>query len=168
MTASETDTPRPRRAFAVAATWIVLAALGLVVAFGWVSAHSDRSQAERRRAWVDGAVAGALALIDVHAATIDQDLAALRSLSTGGFADELTSAESSFVASIRNSAVDSDGRVDAAALATESGTSAVVLIAASARVGNSGGEATPRTYRLRIGVDDVDGRILVSSVEFVP
>lgn len=43
-----------------------------------------------------------------------------------------------------------------------------MLIAASAQVANSAGETTSRTYRLRIGVEDVDGKILMSSVEFVP
>lgn len=109
-----------------------------------------------------------LALIDVHSATVDEDLETLQSLSTGTFADELKSGESAFVASIRDFAVDSDGRVDTAALASESGNSGVVLIAASAQVGNSAGESSARTYRLRVGVEDVDGRVLMSSVEFVP
>ncbi|XGU20365.1 hypothetical protein ACETU7_05880 [Rhodococcus sp. 3Y1] len=43
-----------------------------------------------------------------------------------------------------------------------------MLIAASAQVGNSAGESSARTYRLRVGVEDVDGRVLMSSVEFVP
>ncbi|MCX6473340.1 hypothetical protein, partial [Rhodococcus sp. (in: high G+C Gram-positive bacteria)] len=108
------------------------------------------------------------ALIDVHSATVDENLATLQALSTGAFADELKSGESAFVASIRDFAVDSDGRVDTAALASESGTSGVVLIAASAQVANSAGESSARTYRLRVGVEEVDGRVLMSSVEFVP
>ncbi|MET3954367.1 Mce-associated membrane protein [Rhodococcus sp. OAS809] len=122
----------------------------------------------QRQGFVDGAVAGALALIDVYSATLDENLATLQALSTGAFADELKSGESAFVASIRDFAVDSDGRVDTAALASESGTSGVVLIAASAQVANSAGESSARTYRLRVGVEEVEGRVLMSSVEFVP
>ncbi|MFF8328198.1 hypothetical protein ACH49M_25245 [Rhodococcus qingshengii] len=157
-----------KRGVLTALVWIALAALSVVVVFGALAVRSDRARETQRQDFVDGAVAGTLALIDVHSATLDEDLAALKSLTTGTFADELKSGESAFVASIRDFAVDSDGRVDTAALASESGTSGVVLIAASAQVGNSAGESSARTYRLRVGVDEVGGRILMSSVEFVP
>lgn len=157
-----------KRGVLTALVWIALAALSVVVVFGALAVRSDRARDSQRQEYVDGAVAGALALIDVHSATVDEDLETLQSLSTGTFADELKSGESAFVASIRDFAVDSDGRVDTAALASESGNSGVVLIAASAQVGNSAGESSARTYRLRVGVEDVDGRVLMSSVEFVP
>ncbi|ARE37296.1 hypothetical protein AS590_02300 [Prescottella equi] len=157
-----------KRGVLTALVWIALAALSVVVVFGALAVRSDRARESQRQEYVDGAVAGALALIDVHSATVDEDLETLQSLSTGTFADELKSGESAFVASIRDFAVDSDGRVDTAALASESGNSGVVLIAASAQVGNSAGESSARTYRLRVGVEDVDGRVLMSSVEFVP
>ncbi|BCF83613.1 MULTISPECIES: hypothetical protein [Rhodococcus] len=157
-----------KRGVLTALVWIALAALSVVVVFGALAVRSDRARESQRQDYVDGAVAGALALIDVHSATVDEDLETLQSLSTGTFADELKSGESAFVASIRDFAVDSDGRVDTAALASESGKSGVVLIAASAQVGNSAGESSARTYRLRVGVEDVDGRVLMSSVEFVP
>ncbi|GAB6921045.1 MULTISPECIES: hypothetical protein [unclassified Rhodococcus (in: high G+C Gram-positive bacteria)] len=159
---------RGKRGVLTALAWIALAALSVVVVFGALAVRSDRARETQRQEYVDGAVAGALALIDVHSATVDEDLETLQSLSTGTFADELKSGESAFVASIRDFAVDSDGRVDTAALASESGNSGVVLIAASAQVGNSAGESSARTYRLRVGVEDVDGRVLMSSVEFVP
>ena len=157
-----------KRGVLTALVWIALAALSVVVVFGALAVRSDRARESQRQEYVDGAVAGALALIDVHSATVDEDLETLQSLSTGTFADELKSGESAFVASIRDFAVDSDGRVDTAALASESGNSGVVLIAASAQVGNSAGESSARTYRLRVGVEDVDGQVLMSSVEFVP
>lgn len=159
---------RGKRGVLTALAWIALAALSAVVVFGALAVRSDRARETQRQEYVDGAVAGALALIDVHSATVDEDLETLQSLSTGTFADELKSGESAFVASIRDFAVESDGRVDTAALASESGNSGVVLIAASAQVGNSAGESSARTYRLRVGVEDVDGRVLMSSVEFVP
>ncbi|MFD6517831.1 hypothetical protein [Rhodococcus sp. NPDC060176] len=159
---------RGKRGVLTALAWIALAALSAVVVFGALAVRSDRARETQRQEYVDGAVAGALALIDVHSATVDEDLETLQSLSTGTFADELKSGESAFVASIRDFAVESDGRVDTAALASESGNSGVVLIAASAQVGNSAGVSSARTYRLRVGVEDVDGRVLMSSVEFVP
>jgi Mce-associated membrane protein len=162
------DPVRGKRGVLTALVWIALAALSVVVVFGCLAVRSDRVRESQRQGFVDGAVAGTLALIDVHSATLDEYLAELKSLTTGTFADELKSGESAFVASIRDFAVDSDGHVDTAALASESGTSGVVLIAASAQVGNSAGESSARTYRLRVGVEEVDGRVLMSSVEFVP
>ncbi|WP_019748667.1 hypothetical protein [Rhodococcus erythropolis] len=162
------DPVRGKRGVLTALVWIALATLSVVVVFGCLAVRSDRARESQRQGFVDGAVAGTRALIDVHSATLDEDLAALKSLTTGTFADELKSGESAFVASIRDFAVDSDGRVDTAALASESETSGVVLIAASAQVGNSAGESSARTYRLRVGVEEVDGRVLMSSVEFVP
>ncbi|TQF67246.1 hypothetical protein FK531_15605 [Rhodococcus spelaei] len=149
---------------------LVAASVGLVatVVLGGVALRSDRAREAHRQALVDAASEGVLALIDVHTATADADVDRLRSLSTGAFADELNDGGSGFVKSIRDSVVNSDGRVDEAALASESGASGVVVVAASAQVSNAAGPAAGRTYRLRVGVDEVDGRLLMSSVEFVP
>ena len=91
-----------KRGVLTALAWIALAALSVVVVFGALAVQSDRARETQRQDFVDGAVAGTLALIDVHSATLDEDLAALKSLTTGTFADELKSGESAFVASIRD------------------------------------------------------------------
>ncbi|MFC9789927.1 hypothetical protein [Rhodococcus sp. NPDC127528] len=149
---------------------VAAATAGLVatVVLGVAALRSDRAREAHRQSLVDAARDGVLALIDVHAATADADLARLMSLSTGVFADEMKEGGTGFVGSVRDSAVNSDGRVDEAALASESGSSGVVVVAASARVANAAGPASNRTYRLRVAVDEVGGRMLMSSVEFVP
>ena len=91
-----------KRGVLTALVWIALAALSVVVVFGALAVRSDRARETQRQEYVDGAVAGALALIDVHSATVDENLATLQALSTGAFADELKSGESAFVASIRD------------------------------------------------------------------
>ncbi|MFD4182178.1 hypothetical protein, partial [Rhodococcus sp. NPDC058514] len=112
---------------------------------------------------------GVLALIDVHTDSADDDLAQLRERSTGAFAEELSGGSVGFAASIRDAAVNSDGRIDSAALVSEDGDSGVVIVAASAQVGNADSPtATARSYRLRVTIDEVEGRLLMSSVEFVP
>ncbi|SDD01428.1 hypothetical protein [Rhodococcus tukisamuensis] len=171
----ETETPRVRRG---SRAWrivsgvlvgVVLAALVATVAVAASTLYADRAREAHRQALVDAAGAGVLALIGVRADTADADLDRLRALSTGTFAAELRDGGAGFVGSIRDADVNSDGRIDAAALAGESGTSAVVVVAASARVSNAAGpDGAQRTYRLRVGVDEVDGRLLMSSVEFVP
>ncbi|KJF19703.1 MULTISPECIES: hypothetical protein [unclassified Rhodococcus (in: high G+C Gram-positive bacteria)] len=147
---------------------VVIAGLAAVVVTGAMSMRGDNARDAHRQELVDGASAGALALVDIHVDTVDEDLAQLRALSTGEFAEELVGDQSEFVNAIRSASVNSDARIDAAALSSETATSGLVLIAASAEVANSAGETTSRTYRLRIGVEDVDGKILMSSVEFVP
>ncbi|WP_345343473.1 hypothetical protein [Rhodococcus olei] len=105
----------------------------------------------------------------MHTDTVDADLDRLSELTTGRFAGELSDSGSGVVQAIRDAAVNADGRVDSAALASESGGGGVVLVAASGAVTNAAGPtATPRNYRLRVTVDDVDGRLLMSNVEFVP
>ncbi len=129
----------------------------------------DRSRESHRQALVEAACDGVLALIDLHTGTADDDMAQLRERSTGAFAQELGDGSAGLAASIRDSAVNSDGRIDSAALASESGESGVVIVAASAQVGNSGSPtATPRSYRLRVTIDEVEGRLLMSGVELVP
>ncbi|MFE3292214.1 hypothetical protein [Rhodococcus sp. NPDC059234] len=149
---------------------VAAATAGLVatVVLGVGALRSDRAREAHRQSLVAAAREGVLALIDIHSATADADLARLVSLSTGAFADEMRDGGSGFLGSVRDSAVNSDGRVDEAALASESGGSGVVVVAASARVANSAGPATDRTYRLRVSVDEVAGRMLMSRVEFVP
>lgn len=171
----ESETPRARRDSRAWRTvsgvlaGLVLAALVATVAVAVATVRADREREAHRQALVDAAGAGVLALIGVRADTADADLDRLRALSTGAFADELRAGGAGFADSIREAAVNSDGHIDAAALADEFGTSAVVVVAASARVSNAAGpDGARRTYRLRVGVDEVDGRLLVSSVEFVP
>ena len=156
---------------------ILLVLVGSVALFGLAAATaavagdrlSEGSRDQHREAIVAAATEGVLALIDVHTDTADADLQRLRDLSTGAFAAELSDSGSGLAAAIRDSAVDSTGRIDAAALVSESGEPGVVIVAASAQVVNSGSpDATPRTYRLRVTVDDVDGELMMSKVEFVP
>lgn len=163
---------RPRR-------WrrILLSAIGIVsvltLLVGTVLATGryldDRSREAHRRSLVDAATVGVLALIDVHMDTVDADLARLRELSTGQFADELAEGQTGLVAALREAAVNSDGSIDSAGLARESDGTSVVIVAASARVVNTDSPvATPRTYRLRVTLDEVGGKTLMSRVEFVP
>ncbi|MFG1781045.1 hypothetical protein ACGFIU_01280 [Rhodococcus oryzae] len=129
----------------------------------------DRSRESHREALVEAAGDGVLALIDVHTDTTEDDLAQLRERSTGAFAQELGDSSDGLAASIRDAAVNSDGQIDSAALVSESGESGVVIVAASSQVGNvDSPTATPRSYRLRVAIDEVDGRLLMSGVEFVP
>ncbi|SEK31747.1 hypothetical protein [Rhodococcus maanshanensis] len=129
----------------------------------------DRAREAHREALVAAAGDGVLALIDLHTGTADDDLARLRERSTGAFAKELGDGSDGLAASIRDAAVNSDGRIDSAALVSESGESGVVIVAASAQVGNADSPtATPRSYRLRVTIDEVEGRLLMSGVEFVP
>lgn len=170
--ADAADAPAGRRWLRILLSLIGIAATVTLVA-GVVTAGStwlaDRSRDEHRQTLADAAADGVLALISVQTDTADADLARLRGLSTGQFADELADGEAGLATAIRDSAVNSDGRIDAAALASENDGSAVVIVAASAQVANvDSPTAAPRSYRLRVTVDDVDGRPLMSKVEFVP
>ncbi|MFF0814173.1 hypothetical protein ACFYVR_03290 [Rhodococcus sp. NPDC003318] len=169
--ADETAAARRRWPRITVSITAIAAVVALAVAAAQVAVtHAqDRAREAHRADLVDAARTGVLALIDVHVDTADATLARLRDLSTGQFADELSDNESGLAAAIRDAKVDSSGRIDSAALAEEGGTSGVVLVAASGEVANAGSpDATARTYRLRVTLDEVDGSLLMSKVEFVP
>ncbi|MFC7451004.1 hypothetical protein [Rhodococcus daqingensis] len=150
----------------VGAAAIALAA-GAVVATG--TYLGDRARESHRLELVEAAEDGVLALIDMHTDSADEDLEQLRERSTGAFAQELSDGSDGLAASIRDAAVNSDGRIDSAALVSESADSSVVIVAASARVGNADSPtATPRSYRLRVTIDETEGGLRMSNVEFVP
>ncbi|MFD4292826.1 hypothetical protein ACFWQG_06350 [Rhodococcus sp. NPDC058532] len=160
---------RRRRTILAGIAVLLLAGLG-VGAVAVIGRYlDDRSRDAHRQALVAAATAGVVAMIDVDTDSADADLDRLRDLSTGPFADELADGRTGLAAAIREFAVRSDGSVDSAALATDAGGGGVVLVAASASVANSDSPtATPRSYRLRVTVEDVGDRLLMSGMEFVP
>lgn len=62
-----------------------------------------------------------------------------------------------------------EGTVNAAAVESMSGNTALVLVSATSRVTNSSGaKDEPRPWRLRVTVTEEGGQYKMSKVEFVP
>jgi Mce-associated membrane protein len=62
------------------------------------------------------------------------------------------------------------GTVNAAALQSTSGNSALVLVSATSRITNSPGgkDEPPRIWRLKVTVTEVGGQYKMSKIEYVP
>ena len=63
-----------------------------------------------------------------------------------------------------------EGKVNAAAVESMNGSSAVVLVSATSQITNAppGKDEPPRVWRLRVTIADVAGQYKMSKVEYVP
>jgi serine/threonine-protein kinase len=88
--------------------------------------------------------------------------------STGEFHDEFAKTRDQFLKTIVDANVSTQGNVKSGALDSISGTTAQVLVAASADVTNtSGAKQDPRSWRLELRVEKLGDTYKVSKVEFV-
>lgn len=108
-------------------------------------------------------------LLTIDPATAQDTLARLTAGSTGEFASQLAGRSAGFVGAIRDAEVTSTGSVVAAGVAEHGPGRAVVLVSANSTVRNTQvPHGEPRQYRMRLTVQEEDGRWLVSRLEFVP
>ena len=151
---------------------LVLMALvaGLVV-FGAFQARTWRdgeTDAEARSAVLKASRQEVVALTTISSKTSDQDIARLLDGATKGFRAEFAEQADNFRSALTSGEVSSTGVVTGAGVKSLKGNKAEVLIAASGTVSNKQSKTPqPRNYRLRLGMEKVDGRWLVASLEFV-
>ncbi|MGB3352362.1 MAG: hypothetical protein WBB00_06270, partial [Mycobacterium sp.] len=89
--------------------------------------------------------------------------------STGQFKDDFEQQAADFIQVAQDSRVITEVTVNSVAVESMTDDKAVVLVAASSRVTNSeGANQEPRTWRLSVDLERVDGQIKMSKVEFVP
>lgn len=160
----------PLLAAAAAAVLVVLAVgVGLLtIANNRASERSDEQAAERD-SYVEAAKTTVLNLTTIHADTAKADVDKILDNASGEFLDEFQGRIEPFVSIVRDARVDTDGEIVAAGIESETDGEAVVLVAAKTMVSNAGtDEPQPRTFRMRLTVTDVDGRLTTSKVEFVP
>lgn len=89
--------------------------------------------------------------------------------STGQFKTDFEQQAEDFIQVAQDSRVITEVTVNSVAVESMTDDKAVVLVAASSRVTNSeGANQEPRTWRLSVDLERVDGQIKMSKVEFVP
>lgn len=89
--------------------------------------------------------------------------------STGQFRDDFQQRAKDFTTVVEQSKVVTQGTVNAAAVQSIDGNSALVLVAATSRVTNAAGaKDEPRNWRLKVTVTDEGGQYKMSKLEFVP
>lgn len=166
--------PRPgaRRWNTLATALFAVALVGLLVAAGALAhAHQDSQDArDQDLAMLGAARQSVLNLISPSS----QDPAAgadrIINDATGSWLTEFEGTKDQFVSAIAESKTESSGEILGAGIEGRNDDgSTTVLVSAVSKVSNAAGaKDEPRTWRLRIGIVDVDGSYKLSQVEVVP
>lgn len=146
---------------------VVLALLAGAVASGldWRRTHAAEDDGD---AAVAAARAEVLALTSVSAKTTEDDIDRLLAGATSDFRDELERQTDAFRQALVSADVTSTGEVVSAGLSSLEDAKATVLVAASGTVANAKAkQPEPRNYRMRVDLQKVQDRWLVSGLEFV-
>lgn len=157
-------------------TWRVgaLVALAIVIALVVVvidqagAVSDDRQRDKDGKAAVAAASAEVVNLTTVSAKDSAESIRRLLAGAAPSFQKEFKASQSAFENALKNEKVVSKGVVDSAGLVSLGGNKATVLVAASATVTNTNTKSPEtRTYRLKVSVERISGKWLVSEMSFV-
>lgn len=108
------------------------------------------------------------ALLSVSASTADVDVERVLDGSTGAFHDDFEERLPELLEALESTGSDTTTSVSAVAVESRTDGSAVVLVASTSTATVDGVEQAPRPSRIRLVMEDVDGRYLAAAVELVP
>ncbi|MGW4335297.1 hypothetical protein ACWEK5_21110 [Rhodococcus koreensis] len=157
--------------FAWGVTAVVIVALVVAAVILLLDQRSARERDDRRQAFVDTARQTVLNLTTIHPETAKDDVARIVAGASGQFLEEFQGREDPFVGVVQDANVTTEGEVIEAGIenGTETSISANVLVAARTMVSSKEQpEPSPRDFRMRVTISDVDGKLTASKVEFVP
>ncbi|WAJ44514.1 hypothetical protein OK015_25920 [Mycobacterium sp. Aquia_216] len=174
---SESESVRSRRRVrlpSLSVTWKV-AVIILICAFVGASGymvwqrHETTERNQRTANFVAGARQGIVNMFSLDFNRAKEDVQRVIDSSTGQFRDDFKQRAKDFATVVEQSKVVTQGTVNAAAVQSMDGNSALVLVAASSRITNAAGaKDEPRNWRLKVTVTDDGGQYKMSKVEFVP
>lgn len=154
------------------ATLVGLAAVtGLTTLVGWLgfTAYQRHQAEERRELFVAVGRQGALNLTTIDWQHADADVKRVLDSATGTFYDDFARRQQPFIEVVKKAQATSKGTITEAALESESGDEAQVLVAVSVKTSNIGApEQEPRAWRMRISVQKSGDQAKISNVAFVP
>ena len=147
---------------------VVVALAGLCGWLGYRTYDGRQAQAQRNQ-WIAAARQGALNLTTVDYAHVDADVHRILDSSTRPFRDDFQRRSQAFIDVVKKAQSKSQGTITAAALESQDGDRAQVLVAVSVKTSNADArEQDLRRWRMRIGVQQVSDGVKVSAVKFVP
>ncbi|WP_421844959.1 hypothetical protein [Mycobacterium sp.] len=130
--------------------------------------HEATERQERVAAFAAGAREGVVAITSLDFKNAKKDVQRVIDSSTGDFKDDFQRRAADFTKVVEQSKVVAEGTVNATAVASIDGHTALVLVAATSRVANAeDGKDKPQQWRLKVSVTEVDGQYKMSKVEFV-
>lgn len=155
----------------IAAAVVVLCTLALLGLSGYmIWSHREAEKVQQQNA--EYMAAGRQSVVTLMSLDFNQAQEGVQRIidnSTGQFKDDFEQQAADFIQVAQESKVITEVTVNSVAVESMTDDKAVVLVAASSRVTNSGGaNQEPRTWRLSVDLERVDGQIKMSKVEFVP
>ncbi len=145
---------------------VVLAGLS-----GWLGyrMHQSHQAEQQRNLFVEVARQGALNLTTIDYTRVGADVQRILDSATGTFYDDFQKRSQPFIEVVKQAQSKSDGSIVDAALQSETGDQAQVLVAVNVNTTVAGAaEPEPRAWRMRISVQKIGDGAKVSNVEFVP
>lgn len=131
--------------------------------------HETTDRNQRVANFVAGARQGVVNMFSMDFNRAKEDVQRVIDSSTGQFRDDFQQRAKDFTTVVEQSKVVTQGTVNAAAVQSIDGNSALVLVAASSRISNAAGaKDEPRNWRLKVTVTDDGGQYKMSKLEFVP
>jgi Mce-associated membrane protein len=138
---------------------------------GWLGhlANESHQAGEQRNLVLQVGRQGALNLTTIDWQHADTDVQRILDSATGTFYDDFQKRSAPFIEVVKQAQSKSVGNITEAGLESESQSEAQVLVAVTVNTTNAGApEQQPRSWRMRISVQKVNGEAKVSKVEFVP
>ncbi|WP_243394114.1 hypothetical protein [Mycobacterium ahvazicum] len=161
---------RPKLTTVLGGIGIVCAAALLAMSAVMVH-HHDQLVGKRQRAAEFAAAARqvVVTLMSINADTAKADVQHIIDSSTGQFRDEFRGAADDFIKVAQSAKVSTKTTVQDAAVEAMTDDTAVVLVAArSTLINTAGASEQPRSWRLSLKLARDDGKIKMSSMEFIP
>jgi Mce-associated membrane protein len=147
-------------------TVALVAVVGLVGWLGYGAYGTYRAQAQHD-VFVQVARQGALNLTTISYTEVDTDVQRILDSATGAFRDDFEKRSRPFIDIVKQAQSKSEGEITEAAVESEHGDLARVLVAVSVKTENGAGAQEPREWRMRIDVQKVGDGAKMSNVEFV-
>lgn len=168
------DSRRRLRWLSLSVIWKAAVIL-LICLFAGASAymvwqHHETTERNQRIAnFVAGARQGVVNMTSLDFNRAKEDVQRVIDSSTGQFRDDFQQRSKDFTTVVEQSKVVTQGTVNAAAVQSIDGNSALVLVAATSRITNAAGaKDEPRRWRLRVTVTEDGGQYKMSKLEFIP
>jgi Mce-associated membrane protein len=163
-----------RRVPSLSVTWkaaVIILICAFVGASGYMmwQRHETTERNQRAANFLAGARQGVVNMTSLDFNRAKEDVQRVIDSSTGQFRDDFQQRAKDFTTVVEQSKVVTQGTVNAAAVQSIDGNSALVLVAATSRITNAAGaKDEPRNWRLRVTVTDDGGQYKMSKLEFVP
>jgi Mce-associated membrane protein len=163
-----------RRVPSLSVTWkaaVIILICAFIGASGYMmwQRHETTEHNQRVANFLAGAKQGVVNMTSLDFNRAKEDVQRVIDSSTGQFRDDFQQRAKDFTTVVEQSKVVTQGTVNAAAVQSIDGNSALVLVAATSRITNAAGaKDEPRNWRLKVTVTEDGGQYKMSKLEFVP